>query len=109
MKKFMGIIALSTLAACGYSEDSFSDDLASAYCAWAVECYSTELNYADEAACLAAYSGVDAEGDYDASQAKTCVSDVEALTCSDAMTDFPASCATVYSGSGSTETGDSGM
>ena len=106
MKKFLSIAAVVTLAACGYSEDRFNDDLTEAWCEHLVECDLTE-DTIDE--CIAEAGDEDtsdfADCDFDSQAARDCVQAVQGLECPDTgeFSMLPAVCGDVYTNCGTTE------
>lgn len=86
MKRFPFLFALVALAGCGYSEDSFEEDMIDAMCNKMDECgWLDDLGWTlDE--CLN-QSSTDTGGeecvDYDGGAAKDCVTAVEDATCDD--------------------------
>lgn len=106
MNKFLGMLALSALVGCGYSESKFTDELAEATCTYLADC--TDL-YDDVDTCLndAEPGEVDETCEYDSGKAKECVDAVKALTCENDMSDFPTVCGDVYTCAD--DTGDTDM
>ncbi len=85
MKRLPFLLALLGLAACGYSEDAYEEDLINAMCNKMDECgWLEELQWTlDE--CLN-QSSEDTGGecvDYDGAAAKECVTAIEDATCDD--------------------------
>jgi hypothetical protein len=107
MRNIIILGAIATMTACGYSEDSFGDDLAAESCRIAVLCGIYEA----EADCPAAEEGEEGEEctNYDSAAAKECTDGLKAVTeCADAMdfiNQFPAACGDVCE----VESTDSGM
>ena len=90
---FLGIIA--SMTACGYSEDSFSDDATAEVCRILVACEF----YADAAACEAdSTTNADDTADctFDSGLAKDCVDGLKAIDgCPDPFA-LPTACEDVY-------------
>ena len=109
-------LAVIALSACGYSEDDFTDDYTDAFCTKLSDCEGdivtayTELGM-DEASAQTTYddtyalaceseatedSGgdVESECEFNSDNAKTCVADVEAMSCEffTTGTGYPESC-----------------
>lgn len=106
MDRMVGIAALAMLAACGYSEERFADDLTRAMCDKLVEC---ELFPGDEDQCY--LQTIDGEGDntdcdYDPQAARECLSAIDSLTCpEEELLVPPAVCGDVYTNCGGADTG----
>lgn len=112
------VLSLSFLAACGYSEDTYGEDLSAAICDNLATCESdivtayTDLGM-DEATAQSTYDTTytatcetevedngdngDDNCDFDSAAAKDCVAEVEEMGCDfwSTGTGYPAVCATV--------------
>ena len=95
MKNILGLLALTTLVGCSYSEDKFNDDSKQAGCAYLTDCTDQYDDFED---CMDDDNtdDPDASCEYDSSAAKDCVDGLEALTCENDFDDFPAVCLQVY-------------
>lgn len=109
MRKIMVAAAgLLTLTAC-YSEDQYVDDYFRVTCDKTFECYDEDtlalFGYGESAdecydffmeAYNAADDGGDDSCDFVSGEAKTCIAELEALSCDDYMAgSFPAACSAV--------------
>lgn len=100
MRNALLIAALSTVVACGYSEDSYLEDYDEVRCEWTVACYPSL--YADVDECLQDFLGADQqvseECEYDPQEARECVRGWENLDCPEGeeFPATPAACSDVY-------------
>ena len=85
--KFLAVLSLGGLLSCGYSEESFQDDYAVAWCDKAQECDWLDLLGWTPDECLEDLSGmsdtggVDYECDFQSDAAKACVEETTSVTC----------------------------
>lgn len=90
--------AFLLFAACGYSEEAYLEDEATASCAFTVDCYPGLYASVDECVSLT-YTGVPEAGcSFDPKAARDCVDGLEELSCpgEGEFPTFPAACDSVY-------------
>ena len=82
MKRIAALLALSTLAACGWSEEEFSEEYLVAACDKLDECEILTEVYSYED-CLATPGPEQECEDYDSKSAEACVEATHAVSCED--------------------------
>jgi len=98
MTRALACVCLMSLAACGYSEESYLEDEAAAACTFTVDCYPGLYDSVDECITLRGEPVVTAGCAYDAQAAADCVDGLEAMSCPEegAAPAFPVACDSVY-------------
>ncbi len=84
MKRIAALLALCTLAACGWSEDEFSDEYLVAACDKLDECGVLTEDYSYED-CVATPGPEQECQDYDSKAAEACVEATNAVSCEDLL------------------------